>query len=67
MRSGPAQPGGVKSKRLVLEIDRTADPIAGRVVDEGGSARPFVGWIGLGTALFALLDRFTDVPKEDTP
>jgi hypothetical protein len=55
------------SKRLVLEIDRAADPIAGRVVDERGKARAFVGWIGLGNALYALLDRFTDVRKEDTP
>jgi hypothetical protein len=55
------------SRRLELEIDRTADPIAGRVVDEQGEMRPFVGWIGLGNALAALLERLTDVPKEDTP
>jgi hypothetical protein len=55
------------SRRLELEIDRTADPIAGRVVDERGDFRPFVGWIGLGNALVALLERFNDVRKEDTP
>lgn len=55
------------SRRLELEIDRTADPIAGRVVDERGDSRPFVGWIGLGNALVALLEGFTDVRKEDTP
>jgi hypothetical protein len=37
--------------QLTLEIERATDPISGRVLDEAGGAREFVGWIGLASAL----------------
>ena len=55
------------SRRLVLELERTDDPIAGRVVDERGVSCVFIGWIGLGRALASLLNGFHQLPKEGTP
>jgi hypothetical protein len=46
----------------MLVVDPVADPIVGRLEDEGASGRDFVGWLGLATALEALLSRR---PAED--
>ena len=37
--------------RLILEVERDADPIRGTVADPGGPARPYVGWLALIGAL----------------
>ena len=37
--------------RLTLELESGADPIAGRIRDASGTAREFVGWLGLAEAL----------------
>jgi hypothetical protein len=37
--------------RLVLEVERDADPIRGTVADPGGPARAYVGWLALMGAL----------------
>jgi hypothetical protein len=36
---------------LSVEVDRTADPISGRVHGSDGPQLPFVGWLGLISAL----------------
>lgn len=41
-------------RRLILEIDLKADPIAGSITDERGD-RPFAGWLELATALEAVV------------
>jgi hypothetical protein len=38
-------------KRFTLELDCDADPIAGRLLDEGGESRSFAGWLDLAAAL----------------
>jgi hypothetical protein len=38
-------------KRFTLELDYDADPIAGRLLDEGGESRSFAGWLDLAAAL----------------
>jgi hypothetical protein len=38
-------------KRFTLELDCNADPIAGRLLDEGGESRSFAGWLDLAAAL----------------
>jgi hypothetical protein len=38
-------------RRFTLELDCDADPIAGRLLDEGGESRPFAGWLDLAAAL----------------
>jgi hypothetical protein len=37
--------------RLVLEVERDADPIRGTVADPEGPARVYVGWLALMGAL----------------
>jgi hypothetical protein len=37
--------------RLVLEVERDADPIRGTVADDDGPARAYVGWLALMGAL----------------
>ncbi|HMJ03009.1 MAG TPA: hypothetical protein VK506_08700 [Conexibacter sp.] len=44
-------------RKFTLVVDTQAEPIAGRVEDEGSSAREFVGWLGLATALEAFVSR----------
>ena len=41
--------------RLSVEVDRTADPIAGQVRAKGRGRLPFVGWLGLISALERLI------------
>jgi hypothetical protein len=40
-----------KRSRIDVEVDATAEPIAGRVRREGGPAREFHGWLGLASEL----------------
>ena len=42
---------GSALKRFTLELDYDADPIAGRLFDEGGESRSFAGWLDLAAAL----------------
>jgi hypothetical protein len=51
--SAPSETSAVK--RLTLELDCDSDPIGGRMLEEGGTSRPFVGWLGLASALGSVL------------
>jgi hypothetical protein len=42
---------GSALKRFTLELDCDADPIAGRLLEEGGESRSFAGWLDLAAAL----------------
>lgn len=45
-------PGGERQRLTVtLEVDPTSNPIEGIARDECGAERPFIGWLGLATAL----------------
>ena len=37
--------------KLHLELDLASEPIEGEVHSSGGSSHPFVGWLGLTSAL----------------
>ena len=37
--------------KLHLELDLASEPIEGEVQSSGGSSHPFVGWLGLTSAL----------------
>ena len=37
--------------KLHLELDLLSEPIEGEVHSSGGSSHPFVGWLGLTSAL----------------
>jgi hypothetical protein len=39
------------SLRLMLEVERDADPIRGTLTDPEGHERPYVGWVALISAL----------------
>jgi hypothetical protein len=41
--------------RLAAEIERGDGPLTGRIIDEHGSRRDFVGWTGLAAVLTAIL------------
>jgi hypothetical protein len=51
--------------RLVLEVERDADPIRGTVAEAQGSARPYVGWVALIGALDELRGAGGDEQEED--
>jgi hypothetical protein len=51
--------------RLRLDLRPGSSPLRGRVVDEAGRVRDFVGWTGLASALEAVLEAHPDLPKED--
>jgi hypothetical protein len=38
-------------RRFTLELDCDADPITGRLLNEGGESRAFAGWLDLAAAL----------------
>jgi hypothetical protein len=42
--------------RLALEIDRDAEPLAGRIAQAEGDQRPFIGWTGLAAVLSLILE-----------
>jgi hypothetical protein len=44
-------------RTLTLEVDPSADPIAGLVRAEDGAERDFSGWVGLAAALERALQR----------
>jgi hypothetical protein len=47
-------------RKLTLEVDGAAEPIAGALCDENGTTRAFAGWLGLAAAL----EHFLDAPSE---
>ncbi len=53
-----------------LELESGADPIRGRIADEGGPAVDFVGWLGLASALERALETIgrpaAENPKEES-
>lgn len=49
--------------RLVLEVERDADPIRGSVAHPGGEARAYVGWL----ALIGALDRLRAASAQEEP
>ena len=53
--------------KLHLELDLLSEPIEGEVHSSGGSSHPFVGWLGLTSALErAVAGEQTD-PQGGTP
>ena len=52
--------------RLRLELRPDTTPLRGRVVDEAGRVRDFVGWTGLASALEEVLEPHPELPKEET-
>jgi hypothetical protein len=51
---GPVTPPS--STRLTVELELGADPVAGVVHDDRGSAEPFCGWMELARAIELHLD-----------
>jgi hypothetical protein len=49
--------------RIVLDVCVDGDEISGHAGDEAGERRPFVGWLGLITALDGLIDVSKPRPK----
>ena len=43
-------------RKLTLDVDGAAEPIAGALRDEDGTTRAFAGWLGLAAALEHFLD-----------
>ena len=41
---------------LVIELDRGSDPLSGRVRNQDGERRSFVGWLGLAHAIGRALE-----------
>ncbi len=37
--------------RVVLDLDRGSDPVAGTLTADSGAATPFTGWVGLTRAI----------------
>jgi hypothetical protein len=60
--NAPGSPGAdpcpvtAKQHQIVIEVNVDGDEIRGDARDADGEARPFLGWLGLITALDALLD-----------
>ncbi len=53
--------------KLHLELDLVSEPIEGEVHSSGGPSHPFVGWLGLTSALErAVAGEFID-PQEGSP
>jgi hypothetical protein len=48
--------------RLALELDSVDEPISGRTLQDDGSSRPFVGWLGLAVALRSAFGSHPRVP-----
>lgn len=46
---------GLHPSRLSVEVDRGTDPISGHVYANGERRLPFVGWLGLISALERLI------------
>jgi hypothetical protein len=44
-----------QQRTFTLRVNVEAEPIAGDLADEGGAAQEFIGWLGLASALEALL------------
>jgi hypothetical protein len=67
-RAEPARLRSVAEPQLrtfALVVDTVSEPIRGRLEDENAFGRDFVGWLGLATALEALLS--ARAPGSDGP
>jgi hypothetical protein len=53
--------------RITLEIEPGATPVAGTLVIEGGSERPFWGWMELSNAIAAAHEGRAPVTEATTP
>ena len=53
--------------RLTLELDSVDEPISGRTLQDDGSTRPFVGWLGLAGALRSAFASHTRVSVAQPP
>jgi hypothetical protein len=49
--------------RVLLELDRDADPIAGSLTGDRTPARPFSGWLALGRAIEQEITRAREVAR----
>lgn len=49
-----AETGAEGPRRLALEVRFDANPIEGRVYEDGRLERPFLGWLGLMSAIEAV-------------
>ena len=56
---------GGEPRRLALEVRFDADPISGRVYDDGRVDRPFSGWLGLMAAIDAARNAHLATPSDD--
>jgi hypothetical protein len=52
-------------RRLALEVRFDAEPIEGRVYEDGRVDRPFSGWLGLMAAIDAARHAHAPPPSED--
>jgi hypothetical protein len=52
-----ASSSGAETVRIVLELDPGSDRPSGRLVDEHGSERDFVGWLALMDGVESARDR----------
>ena len=50
---------------LTLGIEPGSDPIEGRITDAAGRAHEFAGWMGLASAIDAVLSTATNPPQEE--
>ncbi len=53
--------------KLHLELDLASEPIEGEVHSSGGSSHPFVGWLGLTSALERAAAGDSIDPQEGSP
>jgi hypothetical protein len=56
---------GGEPRRLALEVRFDADPIEGRLYDDGRVDRPFSGWLGLMAAIEAARSAHLATAPED--
>ncbi len=53
--------------KLHLELDLASEPIEGEVHSSGGPSHPFVGWLGLTSALERAVAGESTDPLEGSP
>jgi hypothetical protein len=59
-----ASVNGAAPPRLTIEILTTRNPLHGRLLLEGGDARPFTGWLGLLSALELRVSELAECERE---
>jgi hypothetical protein len=53
---------------LTLELDTTAEPLAGVILDQHGTSQPFSGWLGLASVIeIAIGQRSGEVIAQTLP